>query len=73
VVPFSFLGRFSAYLGTFGFVGQFLSPIVFAPVFVHFGFEGVFVTGAGVGAVWLVLLFSIIGRVSKIQTHSKGD
>jgi ACDE family multidrug resistance protein len=73
VVPSSFRGRFSSYLGTFGFVGQFLSPIVFAPVFVYFGFEGVFVTGAGVGAVWLVLLLVIVGRVSKKQTHSKGD
>ncbi|MGD8723749.1 MAG: hypothetical protein PVG00_07425 [Desulfobacterales bacterium] len=27
VVPPSFRGRFSSYLGTFGFIGQFLSPI----------------------------------------------
>ena len=73
VVPPSFRGRFSAYLGTFGFVGQFLSPIVFAPVFLLLEFQGVFLAGAGIGAVWLVLLLAIVGRVGKIQTPSKGD
>ncbi len=59
VVPPSFRGRFSSYLGTFGFIGQFLSPLVFAPIFIKAGFEGVFFSGAGVGAVWLVLLSAI--------------
>ena len=73
VVPPSFQGRFSSYLGTFGFIGQFLSPILFAPVFMQLGFKGVFLTGAGVGAVWFVLLLAIVGRAGKIKTHSKGD
>jgi ACDE family multidrug resistance protein len=73
VVPPSFRGRFSSYLGTFGFIGQFLSPIVFAPVFMQFGFKGVFGTGAGVGAVWLVLLSAVVFKAGKKQTHSKGD
>jgi MFS family permease len=73
VVPPSFRGRFSAYLGTFGFIGQFLSPILFAPIFVPLGFKGVFLVGAGVGAVWLVLLLSGLGRSAETNTHKKGD
>lgn len=65
-VPPAFRGRFSSYLGTFGFIGQFLSPVLFAPVFIHLGFRGVFFTGAGIGVVWLSLLstfaFSAAGR-----------
>jgi MFS family permease len=58
VVPPSFRGRFSSYLGTFGFIGQFLSPILFAPVFMLVGLRSVFMVGAGVGAAWfLILLF----------------
>jgi len=62
VVPPSFRGRFSSYLGTFGFIGQFLSPIVFAPVFMLLGFKGVFLTGAGVGVVWLVFLSALVAK-----------
>lgn len=62
VVPPSFRGRFSAYVGTFGFIGQFLSPIVFAPVFMQLGYSGVFVTGAGIGVVWLVLLSTMLAK-----------
>ena len=65
VVPPSFRGRFSSYLGTFGFVGQFLSPILFAPVFLMLGFKGVFMTGAVLGAVWLVSLLVIVSRKHK--------
>jgi MFS family permease len=58
-VPLSYRGRFSSYLGTFGFIGQFLSPIFFAPVMIFGGLKGVFMTGTTIGAVWLglVLLF----------------
>ena len=73
VVPPSFRGRFSSYLGTFGFIGQFLSPILFAPVFMLMGLKGVFLVGAGVGAVWFVLLLFGLGRAGKIKTHRKGD
>ena len=58
VVPPSFRGRFSSYLGTFGFIGQFLSPILFAPIFMLSGLKGVFLAGAGIGAAWFVLLLS---------------
>jgi MFS family permease len=55
-VPQSFRGRFSAYLGSFGFIGQFMSPILFAPVLILLGLRGVFLVGAGVGVGWLLLL-----------------
>ena len=57
VVPPSFRGRFSSYLGTFGFIGQFLSPIFFALVFMSIGLQGVFLVGALVGVGWLLTLF----------------
>ncbi|MFC1862611.1 MFS transporter [Thermodesulfobacteriota bacterium] len=72
VVPPSFRGRFSSYLGTFGFIGQFLSPILFAPVFVLVGLKGVFLVAAGVGAAWFLMLLFGVGRVNKINSHKKG-
>jgi len=60
-VPPSYRGRFSSYLGTFGFIGQFLSPILFAPVFLAGGLKGVFTTGAGVSALWLALVLVYVG------------
>lgn len=57
-VPLSFRGRFSSYLGTFGFVGQFLSPIIFAPILIWSGLNGVFLIASLVGAVWFFLLAS---------------
>jgi MFS family permease len=71
-VPPSFRGRFSSYLGTFGFIGQFLSPIVFAPVFMLVGLKGVFLAGAGVGAAWFLLLLFGLGKIHKIKSHQKG-
>jgi len=72
VVPPRFRGRFSSYLGTFGFIGQFLSPILFAPVFMLVGLKGVFLVGAGIGAAWFLMLFFGLGRVNKINSHKKG-
>ena len=71
-VPPYFRGRFSSYLGTFGFVGQFLSPILFAPVFMVVGLRGVFLVGAGVGATWFLVLLFGLRRVNKINPHNKG-
>ncbi|MGD9132211.1 MAG: MFS transporter [Desulfobacterales bacterium] len=71
VVPASFRGRFSSYLGTFGFIGQFLSPILFAPIFMLVGLNGVFMVGAGVGAAWFLILFFGVGKAHKIILHRK--
>ena len=69
VVPPSFRGRFSSYLGTSGFIGQFLSPILFAPVLVMVGLKGVFLIGAGVGLAWfLVLLFVFRGVKPDVES-----
>ena len=72
VVPTSFRGRFSSYLGTFGFIGQFLSPIFFAPIFMLVGLKGVFMVGAGVGAAWFLILFLGVGKAYEIISHRKG-
>jgi len=72
VVPPSFRGRFSSYLGTFGFIGQFLSPILFAPVFMLVGLKGVFLVGAGIGAAWFLMLLFGLGKIHKIKSHQKG-
>jgi len=53
-VAISFRGRIVSYLATFGYIGQFMSPVIFGPVAVH-GLTGVFLAGGGVCAVLLVL------------------
>jgi ACDE family multidrug resistance protein len=72
VVPPAFRGRFSSYLGTFGFIGQFLSPILFAPVLMLVGLKGVFLVGAGVGAAWFLMLLSGWGKAHNINSLKKG-
>ena len=54
VVPPAFRGRFSSYLGSFGYIGQFLSPILFAPVYMWVAIKGVFLVSAGVGLAWFL-------------------
>ena len=46
LVPASFRGRIASYLATFGLFGQFMSPIVFAPVVLNAGIDSVFVVAA---------------------------
>lgn len=53
-VAISFRGRIVSYLATFGYIGQFMSPVIFGPVAVQ-GLTGVFLAGGGVCAVLLVL------------------
>jgi len=58
-VPVSFRGRISSYLGTFGFVGQFCSPLIFGPVALSFGLSYVFLTAGCASALFclVVLVF----------------
>jgi MFS family permease len=56
VAPLSFRGRVSSYVGTFAFIGQFLSPVIFAPVVLVMGPGGVFLTaGMACGALLVIL------------------
>ena len=60
IVPAPFRGRFSSFMGTFGFIGQFISPIVFAPVLILVGLNGVFLVSAGVGILALIVLWILL-------------
>ena len=73
VVPSSFRGRFSSYLGTFGFLGQFLAPILFAPILIMVGFKGVFMVGAGIGVTWFFLLFFGLRNVNEMNSQKEGN
>lgn len=65
VVPVSFRGRFSSYLGTFGYMGQFLSPLLLAPALIHLGIRGVFSVASFIGVVWFIILISFVrNRIS---------
>ena len=65
VVPASFRGRFSSYLGTFGFMGQFLSPILLAPALIHFGVRNVFTVSSILGLVWFMILLPGLKKAGK--------
>lgn len=46
LVPRSYQGRFSSYVAMAGYVGQFLSPVLFGPVVAAFGVRAVFASAA---------------------------
>lgn len=56
--PASFRGRITSYLGSFGFIGQFLSPIIFRPLVLTTGLQSVFLA-AGATSALLFLLFLV--------------
>jgi MFS family permease len=60
-VSASFRGRVIAYLGTFSFIGQFLSPIVFGVLLPSVGLDGIFLVGGAVCALVFVSLLIGIG------------
>lgn len=64
VVPPSFRGRFSAYLGSSGYIGQFLSPYLFAPVYMLVAIKGVFLVSAVVGLAWFLGLVLVFPKIS---------
>ncbi|MCW4005749.1 MAG: MFS transporter [Candidatus Bathyarchaeota archaeon] len=57
-------GRMVSYLTTFLFIGQFLPPIIFNPIFSAFSFSGVFLT-SGIVCTILTALFIINWRKNK--------
>lgn len=54
-VAISFRGRIISYLIAFAFIGQFSSTIIFGPVSLSFGLNGVFLMAGGICALLLVL------------------
>ena len=60
VVPPAFHGRFSSYMGTFGFIGQFLSPLFFAPILIAAGLSGVFFLAAGIAVLVLIIFWILL-------------
>ncbi len=60
--PSSFRGRISSYLGVFLFLGQFISPVIFAPVVSFSGFLGVFQVSAGICVVSLGFILVLVMR-----------
>ncbi len=61
ITPPSYRGRMSSYLGTFGFVGQFVSPILFAP-FIDYGLSTVFLVAALFSISVLVLSILLVRK-----------
>ena len=59
IAPISFHGRITSYLGTSGCIGQFLSPVIFGPVSLLLGLNGVFLAARGICAL-LFLLFLLL-------------
>jgi len=59
-VPASFRGRISSYLATFGFVGQFASPLLFGPIALSYGLSHVFLTAGGASALFCLLVLSVV-------------
>ncbi|MFC1908947.1 MFS transporter [Chloroflexota bacterium] len=55
LVPASFRGRITSYLATFGFVGQFLSPIILNPVALFLGLNNMFLVLAGACSLFFIL------------------
>jgi MFS family permease len=62
IVPISFRGRIVSYLGAFGFIGQFLSPVIFAPVLLSLGLNEVFLVAGGLCALLFLLFLTAMRR-----------
>lgn len=61
LVPASFRGRITSYLGSFGLIGQFLSPIILNPIASSLGLNNVFLV-IGVTCGFLTVLFLVLFR-----------
>ena len=67
LVPASFRGRITSYLGSFGLGGQFLSPIILSPIASSFGLNSVFLV-IGIVNVILMLVFLTVLRGITVKT-----
>ena len=62
LVPKEHLGSLSSYLASAGYLGQFLSPVLFGPVTGAYDVRGVFAAGAVIALLALVLLGAVLFR-----------
>ncbi|MDZ7687701.1 MAG: MFS transporter [Halobacteriales archaeon] len=60
--PEEMRGRLSSYVASFGFTGQFFSPVVFGPLVAPFGVTGVFVAAFASSVVGVGLLVYAVRR-----------
>jgi MFS family permease len=60
-------GTISSYLGTFGYLGQFLSPILFAPVLMIGQPKDIFLAAGLICVLFFVVFFSVL-RIGAKQT-----
>jgi len=65
MVPPSFRGRITSYLGTFGLIGQFVSPIILSQLESPLGLNAVFFV-IGITCAVLLVLFLILFRERRI-------
>jgi MFS family permease len=61
LVPPSFRGRITSYVATFGYVGQFLSPVMLSPVAAAVGLETLYL-GVGAACALFFVLFLALFR-----------
>jgi ACDE family multidrug resistance protein len=68
LVPAAFRGRITSYIGTFGLVGQFLSPIMLSPIASSLGLNYVFLVISVVCALMLVLFLVLLRQHGFLET-----
>ncbi|MFC2122688.1 MFS transporter [Bacteroidota bacterium] len=61
-VPAQFRGRITSYLATFGFIGQFMSPIILSPIATSLGLNAVFIVLAGVSALVFIASLAFLRK-----------
>ena len=61
-VPAQFRGRITSYLATFGFTGQFMSPIILSPIASSLGLNAVFVVLAGVSSLLFIAFLAFLRK-----------
>jgi len=71
LVPFSFRGRIISYISTVGFLGQFLSPIIFGQFLPIWGLHGVFLIAGGLSAIVFVLFLILVRNENNKEQINK--
>ncbi|MGD9118627.1 MAG: MFS transporter [Dehalococcoidia bacterium] len=64
LVPASFRGRITSYLGSFGLGGQFLSPIILSPIASSFSLNSVFLVISIVNVILLLAFLTVLRGIT---------